>query len=108
MHKDIYELTQSTTIFFHRFLVPTIFTMHVFLGCFGKAWFSSEINAENKQLNQTFKKRKIGLWDNKLDDIAFNHFDKKSVFFTFIFHILEEKEFCILTAAVHKTSHHEQ
>lgn len=36
-----YELTQSTTIFFHRFLVPTILTMHVFLGFFWRALCSS-------------------------------------------------------------------
>lgn len=38
---NTYELTHSTTIFFHRFLVPTIFTMHVFLGFFWRAPCSS-------------------------------------------------------------------
>lgn len=52
---NTYELTQSTTIFFHRFLVPTILTMHVFLGFFWRALWSSA----NRQTS----------YDHILDDI---------------------------------------
>lgn len=38
---DTYELTHSTTMFFHRLRVLAIFTMHVLLGFFCRAPCSS-------------------------------------------------------------------
>lgn len=32
VEKEAYELRQSTTMFFHRFLVPTMVMMHFLLG----------------------------------------------------------------------------
>lgn len=43
---DTYELTHSTTMFFHRLRVLAIFTMHVFLGFFCRAPCSSARNTD--------------------------------------------------------------
>ena len=47
--RHTYEFTQSTTMFFHRFRVPTILTMQVFLGFFCRAWCNSEITEDKGQ-----------------------------------------------------------
>lgn len=39
-----YELTHNTTMFFHRFLVPTTFTMQTFFGLLVISFSSSETN----------------------------------------------------------------